>query len=227
MAQTQLRPGIPRAKLGFDALNNRIRPRQHLGTDSDDRPAGRFQQGDPLDIPRPLISVLPVMDAVILNSDLPLTPPHVDPHAQIPKRDLRLRLWKSGAYQQQPHPRLLRRLRTAVGQLQRGPQPPNAASSGVPVGHSDDVCGFDTRGIEQCVEDRYRLGSGQAATDVESGAGRGRHAHSPDRAHLVISQLIAVHNDASLPVPIGAHDLRGRGRVEPFGAEYRGGGKAG
>jgi hypothetical protein len=42
--------------------------------------------------------------------------------------------------------------------------------------------------------------------------------------HLVISQPIAVHKNASLTAPINAHDLCGRSPIEPFRAEHRGGG---
>ena len=163
-----------------------------------------------------------MLDAVILDSDFPLTPTHVDTDVQIPKLDLRLGFWKPGGHQQQPHPCLLRRLRTAVGQLQRFPQPPNTASAPVPVGHSEDICGLDTCRIEQRVEDRYRLGHGQAATDIESSTGSGRHAHSRDCAHLFIGQLIAADENASLAVPVSAHDLCWRSRIEPFRAEYGG-----
>jgi hypothetical protein len=96
----------------------------------------------------------------------------------------------------------------------------------VPLGHSNDVRRLGGRRTQQRVEDRNRPGDGQAATDVEGSPGRGRHAHSPDRLHLVVGQLIAVDNRASLSVPVVAHNLRGRGRIEPFGARDGGGGEA-
>jgi hypothetical protein len=95
----------------------------------------------------------------------------------------------------------------------------------VPLGHSNDVRRLGGR----CTQQRRGPeppGDGQAATDVEGSPGRGRRAHSPDRLHLVVGQLIAVDNHASLSVPIVAHDLRGRGRIEPFGARDGGGGEA-
>jgi hypothetical protein len=92
----------------------------------------------------------------------------------------------------------------------------------MPVAHSEDVCGFYPRRVEQRVENRYRLGHRQSTTNVESGSGRGRHAHSPDDAHLVVGQLIAVHHDAWLTMPIRTHDLCRRSHIEPFRAVHRG-----
>src|ERR1700722_13805598 len=50
------------SELAADPFDDHFWPREHFGADPDDRPSHRFEQRDPVDVPRPLISIGPMLD---------------------------------------------------------------------------------------------------------------------------------------------------------------------
>ena len=76
-----------------------------------------------------------MLDAVVLDSDSPFPPSHVDPDARqagfVGELDLRLGRRQAGVDQQESYPTLLRRFGAAVNQRQDPSQPPNIPAAGL------------------------------------------------------------------------------------------------
>ena len=111
--------GQPAARsLAIDSSDDYVGAGEHLGADADHRPTRLLQQGDPLDVPRSLPCVGPVLHAVVLDRDLPFPPAHVHAHAHaspaVSELDLSLRARQPRVDQDQSQPGFLRRFGPAV-----------------------------------------------------------------------------------------------------------------
>ncbi|COY05433.1 Uncharacterised protein [Mycobacterium tuberculosis] len=86
-------------------------------------PAGAPDVFQAFDVFDELVSAETVLLAVVLDREHDVLPSHVEEILWMPvdaeQGDLSGRPWKAGVYQQEPQPRLLRRLRTWVDEIQR------------------------------------------------------------------------------------------------------------
>lgn len=97
---------------------------QNVGADSDDPPAECFQFGLTVDVATALARIGPVLDAVVLDTDLPGLPTHVDAAEVVAVSvvyvDLCVFGRQAGLGEYQPRACLLRGLGTRVNEVERG-----------------------------------------------------------------------------------------------------------
>jgi hypothetical protein len=191
---------------------------------TDDDPAEPCQRLTAADV----LCVLPALEAmllaVILDGDHEVLPSHVE----VVQRGSPF----SGQYgnlgrgprqpradQQQSQPRLFRRLRSGIGQLQRCLELPESPRAAMVVRDFEDlVClgglSRSHQGVQMCDRLRHRL----ATTDVGCRALRRRHGNPRDYLDLVGKKREVVGSQASRRPRIRAHQLDGQLVVHPFRA---------
>ena len=208
----------------FHPLDDDVRPRQHFSADPNDDPSHCFEHCNPVDVPRSLTPVRPVLYTVVLHGHLPLAPPHVDAYAYrtitVPELDLNLGLGQARFHQQQPNPAFLRRLGSSVRQCNRGPKALHSTATRPAIGHHQDIGGLDVGGLHQRVHDWDGAILRQHPADVESGTGWRGGTHAADEAQLVRRQMPGPYDDTGRTMPVTPNEFGGLAPVEPLGAEH-------
>ncbi len=171
-------------------------------------PARLFQQRHAVDVPRSLPPIGPVLDAVVLDGDLPSAPAHVDPDPKLAERDLGLRPRKpdrgpgSAAVWSPEATRRHRRPGRALVAVS-----PNHAPPGGP-GHRHDVADGYAGGVQQRVDGGDRELFRECPPEVECRARRRRRIHAADQTQLFGRDVPGVDGDARRGMPVARAGCR-------------------
>ena len=191
-----------------------------------DSPAGSLEVRPPIDVPGSLAAIGPVMPTVVLDSDLPPPPPHVqaDVHMTvlIAEFDLGLRLRQPRSDQQQSRSSLGRRLCSGVDEFEDLAQLSDPTCTPVPISERADVVRLDAGGTHQSVQHLDGTIGLQPPADIERRSDRCGGGQSIDPTHLFVRQRAAPHHDAAWrstlhPMEFDVHVI-----VDPSGAVQRG-----